>query len=291
MIYILAIAISVLIVYGIYLILVGFFKLPIRIKSIPKAVISNKNVNKKSFINGYIDFVALKAVPYIRLNKLQRTELETLLNDTGISPELHIAKISVTSITVAIIGLLSLTLNTYIGIILLIYSLYMYNKLNKKAMQSYTRKRKLLEAELPRFVAFIEQKINFGDTNVIDILNEYRMTDNELFSLEIEKTITDMQTSSYEHGLLSFNKRINSGLLSMVIRGLIALVRGEEQGFYFKMLKKDFNIMENNELKMKSERKTKKIDRYNGLLILSLIIILMTPLVITIYESFIKMFS
>ena len=66
------------------------------------------------------------------------------------------------------------------------------------------------------------------------------------FGAELDQTIADMKTGNYENALIHFETRIGSPMLSDVIRGLIGVLRGDDQRMYFKMICFDMRQIEQN---------------------------------------------
>ena len=62
--------------------------------------------------------------------------------------------------------------------------------------------------------------------------------------------------------LLKMEKRINSPLMSDVIRGLIGILRGDDQRVYFKMLTFDMRQLEQNNLKKESMKRPQAMQKY-----------------------------
>ena len=71
-----------------------------------------------------------------------------------------------------------------------------------------------------------------------------------------------MKTGNYENALLKMEKRINSPLMSDVIRGLIGVLRGDDQRVYFKMLTFDMRQLEQNNLKKEAMKRPQAMQKY-----------------------------
>lgn len=86
---------------------------------------------------------------------------------------------------------------------------------------------------------------------MLKILTSYRRVAGKDFGAELDQTIADMKTGNYENALIHFETRIGSPMLSDVIRGLIGVLRGDDQRMYFKMICFDMRQIEQNNLKRK----------------------------------------
>ena len=69
----------------------------------------------------------------------------------------------------------------------------------------------------------------------------------------------DMRSSSYEAALTRFEARLNSPMLSDVVRGLIGVLRGDDSTVYFQMLAHDFKALELQRLKSRAQKIPPKI--------------------------------
>lgn len=281
---------TVLVVIGVYSLLVGFWRQPIKQKALQG--VSTKKTKARVLDTLFLN-IAKKIAPVVKLNSFTRVKLARALESiqSPLSPEEYTANIIVSTGAMIALGLLAGIISIYISIAIFIYVYLTYSKHSKRVFYLYYNKRNEIEAELPRFVAFVDQKLDMKDTNVLAILEEYKLTDNLAFVTELEHTLADMHTSSFENGLLRLSQRISSEQLTMVVRGLLGLVRGEEQGIYFKMLKNDLNKLEINALKSKALQRQKKISRYSFMLLAALLITIITPLAIVIVDSFSKLFG
>lgn len=128
----------------------------------------------------------------------------------------------------------------------------------QKADERLKAKRDEIEAQLPRLVATIEQELKSG-RNVVGMLERFRMNAGESLSGELDILIADMRSSNYEAALTRFESRINSPMLSDVVRGLIGVLRGDDSAVYFQMLSHDFKQIELQRLKAEAQKIPPKI--------------------------------
>lgn len=84
-----------------------------------------------------------------------------------------------------------------------------------------------------------------------------------------------MTTSTLAHmtALLRFEHRVNSPMLSDVVRGLIGTLRGDDQQIYFKMLSIDMRQLELDNLKKEAGKRPAKMQRYSMLMLLCILLI------------------
>ena len=104
---------------------------------------------------------------------------------------------------------------------------------------------------------------------VVPYVTEERRPGAEKF----EQTIADMKTGNYENALLNMESRINSPLMSDVIRGLIGVLRGDDQRVYFKMLTFDMRQMEQNNLKKEAMKRPQAMQKYCMFMMMCILLI------------------
>ena len=139
------------------------------------------------------------------------------------------------------------------------------------------KRRKVIEAEIPRFALTIGQNLE-NDRDVLKILTSYRRVAGKDFGAELDQTIADMKTGNYENALIHFETRIGSPMLSDVIRGLVGVLRGDDQRMYFKMICFDMRQIEQNNLKKEAAKRPKAIQRYSMMMLICIMIIYLVVL-------------
>ena len=146
------------------------------------------------------------------------------------------------------------------------------------------KRRKLIEGEIPRFALTVGQSLE-NDRDVLKILTSYRRVAGKDFGAELDQTIADMKTGNYENALIRFETRIGSPMLSDVIRGLIGVLRGDDQRMYFKMITFDMRQIEQNNLKKEAAKRPKKIQRYSMMMLICIMIIYLVVLCTEVMSS------
>ena len=94
-----------------------------------------------------------------------------------------------------------------------------------------------------------------------------------------------LETGNYENALIRFETRIGSPMLSDVIRGLIGVLRGDDQRMYFKMITFDMRQIEQNNLKKEAAKRPKKIQRYSMMMLICIMIIYLVVLCTEVMSS------
>ena len=74
------------------------------------------------------------------------------------------------------------------------------------------KRKKVIEAEIPRFALTIAQNLE-NDRDVLKILAAYRRVAGKEFGMELDQTVADMKTGNYENALIRFESRMGSTML------------------------------------------------------------------------------
>jgi len=137
-------------------------------------------------------------------------------------------------------GIPLLALSPAIGVIgIVIVFWQVYSQQGKKLKQELEKRKWLIERELPQFSGTIRQSLN-STHDVIAILESYRKVCGASLQSEIDRTLNDMKTGNPERALKALESRVNSAELSQLTRGLIGVMRGDDQRIYFDMLTDEY---------------------------------------------------
>ncbi|SKC73419.1 hypothetical protein SAMN02194393_02721 [Maledivibacter halophilus] len=99
-----------------------------------------------------------------------------------------------------------------------------------------------------------------------------------------------MKTGNVESALTRFETRIGSSMLSDVVRGLIGVIRGDNNVVYFQMLSHDFKQLELQRLKSEVMKRPGKIRRYSMLMLGCFIVMYLTVMMLQIVENMGRLF-
>ena len=155
-----------------------------------------------------------------------------------------------------------------------------YFKESGRPAERMRERREAVERELPRFVATISQDLK-NSRDVLAILEGFKKNTGDIFKGELDILTADMRSGSYEAALTRFEARLDSPLLSDVVRGLIGVLRGDDSAAYFQLLSHDFKQMELQRLKKEAQKIPPKIRIFSFLMLLCF---LMTYMAIIGYE-------
>ena len=245
-----------------------------------------QGVKREILAEVYLTKIAGLLAPLLKLDRLKRNKLQSALHIAGVelTPEVYTAKAWVTAGAAGLCSLpmafvMPLMVPLLVGLAVALWFSTYY------AVFDYVRKRrKLIEAEIPRFALTIGQNLE-NDRDVLKILTSYRRVAGRDYGAELDQTIADMITSNYENALLHFETRIGSPMLSDVVRGLVGVLRGDDQRMYFKMICFDMRQIEQNNLKKEAAKRPKKIQRYSMMMLICSMIIYLVVLCTEVLSS------
>jgi hypothetical protein len=164
-----------------------------------------------------------------------------------------------------------------------------YFKEIRSAEDAVKERREDIEYELARFVATLTQEFK-ASRNVLTILETYKLNAGPSYKKELEITVADMKSGSYESALTRFEARIGSSKLSDVIRGLIGVLRGDDGVVYFRMLTHDLKQMEIQRLKTLAMKRPGKIRKYSFAMLFCFMLMYLSVMFIEIISTLGKMF-
>ena len=271
---------------ALYYLTCAFADVPTRKTTRMMLLAQRQGKRRENIFDVYAAKVSSKIAPYVRLDKMKRASLERTLKIAGnsLTPECYVAKAWVIAGTVALCAvpmafLIPLMVPVLIGLAVALWFSTYYT-----AFDYVKKRRKRIEKEIPRFALSIGQSLE-NDRDVLKILTSYRRIAGKEFGAELDQTIADMKTGNYEQALLHLEARVDSPLLSDVTRGLIGVLRGDDQRMYFQMITFDMRQIEQNDLKKEAAKRPRLIQRYSMMMLLCIIMIYMVVLCVEVFDS------
>lgn len=249
---------------GLYFILADALKVPTLATT--KAVIAVTRREKKQVksLEAIIFDLAVKLSKYIRLGDYKKRKMTATLKsaDVNLSPEVYTAKAIVKAVLILAFIIPCLAFLPILAPVVIFLAVAMFFKDYKAADEIVKKKRDAIENELPRFVNTLTQELK-ASRDILSFLETYQKHAGDAFRTELEITIADMKSGSHETALTRFEARMGSSQLSDVIRGLIAVMRGDNGVVYFQMLAHDLKQLEIQKLKMIAMKRPGKIKKYS----------------------------
>ena len=273
---------------------VAFYNLICAFKDIPTVRASRIMLNgtrehdsgNQNLFHVYLDKAANALSPLLHLDNVKREKLALTLSIAGIdmTPETYTMKALLSALLTFFAGLFFCLLVPLTGFMIMALSILVWFAMYQKAFDTVTKKKKLIERELPRFATSLQQSLTL-DRDVLKMLVSYRRIAGPYLSQELDTTIADMRTGNYESALLRFQNRVGSNMLSDIIRGLIGTLRGDDQQMYFKMLVFDMRQVEQSMLRKEAQKRPKQMQKYSMLMLLCILLIYVVVLSVQVIES------
>lgn len=276
---------------GMFFIAADILKLP-RL-STEKALLSAGRAERKQMKSLDALFLswAIKLSRYIHMDEYKRSHLARMLNAAGMdmTPEVFTAYTIVKPCAMLLLAIPCLIVFPLLALVVVVLAILTYFKESRKAEEKVSERRDKIEAELPRFVATIEQELA-SNRDVLTILENYKNHAVAEFAAELDVLTADMRSSSYEAALVRFEGRIASPMLSDITRGLIGVLRGDNGRLYFQMLSHDLKQQELQRLKAKAAKIPPKIRVFSFIMLACFMLTYIVVLAMVILDSMALLF-
>lgn len=290
-------SVLLLLLFGGFLFL-GMFFLAADLLKVPymkteKALLDTGRNNKKgsAAFDAFLLQGAMRLSHVIRMDEYRKSRMKNVLKATGIkmTPEVYQAY-ALTKAGLLMAGIIPcLLLFPLLTPIVVFLAVMVYFKEIQRADEMLKSKRKSIEDELPRFVANLEQELQ-NNRDVLSMVENFRKNAGTEFGEELGGLAADMRSSSYEAALTRFEARLNSPMLSDVVRGLIGVLRGDNSVVYFQMLAHDFKQIELQKLKSEAQKIPPKIRFFSFLMLMCFLLTYLAIIVFEIIKSLGGMF-
>jgi archaeal flagellar protein FlaJ len=282
---------GILLAFGLFFILADVLKLPYL--STAKAMLSTTRAEKKAAksIETYLIKWAVKLSKYIRMDEYRRSRMQNILKATGMNmtPEVYQAYAFVKCGAILLGVIPCLLVFPLLAPVVVFLAVMIYFKETRRADEKLKVKRDEIENELPRFVANVEQELK-NSRDVLSIIENFKKNAGAVFAGELDILAADMRSSSYEAALTRFEARLNSPMLSDVVRGLIGVLRGDDSAVYFQMLAHDFKQLELQKLKSEAQKIPPKIRVFSFIMLLCFLLTYLAIIAFEILKSLGGMF-
>jgi len=282
---------GILLAFGLFFILTDVLKLPYL--SAAKAMLNTTRAEKKAAksIETYLMTWAVKLSKYIRMDEYRRSRMKNILKATGMNmiPEVYQAYAFVKCGAILLGVIPCLLVFPLLAPVVVFLAVMIYFKETRRADEKLKVKRDEIENELPRFVANVEQELK-NSRDVLSIIENFKKNAGAAFAGELDILAADMRSSSYEAALTRFEARLNSPMLSDVVRGLIGVLRGDDSAIYFQMLAHDFKQLELQKLKSEAQKIPPKIRVFSFIMLLCFLLTYLAIIAFEILKSLGGMF-
>ena len=276
---------------GLFFITADILKLP-RL-STEKALLSAGKAESKRMKSLDALFLgwAIKLSKLIHMDEYKRSRMLRTLNAAGLdmTPEVYTAYTIVKPCAMLLLAIPCLIIFPLLALVVVVLAILVYFKESRKADEKVAERRDKIEAELPRFVATIEQELA-SSRDVLTILENYKRHAGPEFAAELDILAADMRSSSYEAALVRFEGRIASPMLSDITRGLIGVLRGDDGRLYFQMLSHDLKQQELQRLKARAAKIPPKIRVFSFIMLACFMLTYVVVLAMVILDSMALLF-
>lgn len=272
-----------LVTLGAYLIVADRLKLAShKVKKVSRTFSEYKD--KSNGLDVIIESLAGKLAAYLPMDNYKRKKLAADLRslNINITPELYQAIAIVKSGLLLLLAVILLFFLPVLSFGLIGFAIILYFKNDSDLKEKLQKKREEIQNELPRFACTINQELK-SSRDVLAILSNYKKNAGDSMRNELDITVADMRSGNYEAALLRFEGRISIAALSDITRGLIGVLRGDNNTGYFEMLSHDLDILEVQRLENIAMRQPGKIKKYLLMLLICTLVMYLTILFVYAY--------
>ena len=152
--------------------------------------------NEKLF-DVYLTKIAAKLSPLLKLDSIKKSRLALTLDIAGIplTPECYTMKAFLTAFATGLLGIPFFMIMPLMGLLIIGLAVMVWFSTYYKAFDLVKKRRRLIEAELPRFAVSIQQGLA-TDRDVLKLLISYRRIAGPHLGQELDTTVADMRTGN-----------------------------------------------------------------------------------------------
>lgn len=250
-------AISLLLAFGLYQVAGDFISGPS--KKARKAVLAMKKT-KVTAIEAITTPIAQFICKFVKLDADRKNLLQRKLYSAELpyTPEYFVANAIAESLFIATFAIPTYFVHPLLSLVFIVLGISVYFKDMQELDSIIGKKAEIIDSQLVLFASTIKQQLSTS-RDVMKILQSFRKICSGEFMHELDKTIAEMKTGNYETALRNLEQRIPSMGLSEIVRGLQAVMRGDDQRGYFEMLTHDLSVKAKEELKRAALKRPEKI--------------------------------
>jgi hypothetical protein len=288
MVVLLELLVVILVFFGLYFLLTEFIVLP--------TVQSKKAINflvqeKISLSDQFVIPLANRLEHSIQLDNIRKATLKTKLYSAELNctPEYYVARAIATGLIFVIGAIPCFIISPIISVACIMLGIMVYFHEIGQVDEIIKKKRESIEGELVLFVTTIKQSLTTS-RDVLHILNNFRKICSDNFRKELDITIADMKTGSYEDALKRFEERISSAELSEIVSGLQAVMRGDDQTVYFEILAHDLMAKNRERLKREAIHRPEKMQPISYLMMFCFMAMFIYGIIMQVYDTMKNLF-
>ncbi len=280
---------SFLLSYGLYQLVCDYISAPS--KKARRAVLAMKKT-KVTPVEAITTPIAQFLCRFIRLDNDRKTLLQKKLYSAEIpyTPEYFVATALAEAFFIGAFAIPSFFLFPIVGIVFVVLGISVYFKNMQELDKIIGKKAEVIDGQLVLFSSTIKQQLSTS-RDVMKILQSFRKICAPEFTHELDKTVAEMKTGNYETALRNLEQRIPSIGLSEIIRGLLAVMRGDDQRGYFEMLTHDLTVKAKEDLKRAALKRPEKIKPATVSMLCAFILMYMYVVIYMVSEQLMTLFK
>ena len=270
----LRIIIGILCGLGIFLILLDLYGIPYMKTSKAIESLAKKQTEKTSGLDVVLGNLASWIAARIRINDFKRTQLEADLvtAQMDITPEMHTANAIVKALIIGVFAIPVYFVMPLLCPVILFLAVFLYRRELKSVGFRIKEKRSKLEFELPRLVFTIEKTLRHN-RDVLYMLESYMKNAGKEMRHELGITVADMKSGNYEAAITRLESRVGSSMMSDVCRGLIGIIRGDDNLMYWSSLSIKFADIQRQQLRIEAQKVPRKVKRLSMCLLVCFMLV------------------
>lgn len=271
---------------GLFLVLVDVYKIPYMKTSKAVKSLSSKQKVKTSGLDVWLGNLASWLAKRIRINEFKRVQLEADLQTAQIeiTPEMFKANAIVKALLIGVFAVPVLFIFPLLCPVIIFLAIFLYSREMKSIGNRIKEKRQKIENELPRLVFTIEKTLTHN-RDVLYMLESYEKNAGPEMKHELGITIADMKSGNYEAAITRLEARVGSSMMSDVCRGLIGILRGDDNGLYWTSLSLKFNDIQRQQLRLEAQKVPRKVKRLSMCLLICFMLIYVVVILQQIMDS------
>ena len=271
---------------GLFLVLVDVYKIPYMKTSKAVKSLSSKQKVKTSGLDVWLGNLASWLAKRIRINEFKRVQLEADLQTAQIeiTPEMFKANAIVKALLIGVFAIPVLFIFPLLCPVIIFLAIFLYSREMKSIGNRIKEKRQKIENELPRLVFTIEKTLTHN-RDVLYMLESYEKNAGPEMKHELGITIADMKSGNYEAAITRLEARVGSSMMSDVCRGLIGILRGDDNGLYWTSLSLKFNDIQRQQLRLEAQKVPRKVKRLSMCLLICFMLIYVVVILQQIMDS------
>lgn len=271
---------------GLFLVLVDVYKIPYMKTSKAVKSLSSKQKVKTSGLDVWLGNLASWLSKRIKINEFKRVQLEADLQTAQIeiTPEMFKANAIVKALLIGVFAIPVLFIFPLLCPVIIFLAIFLYSREMKSIGNRIKEKRQKIENELPRLVFTIEKTLTHN-RDVLYMLESYEKNAGPEMKHELGITIADMKSGNYEAAITRLEARVGSSMMSDVCRGLIGILRGDDNGLYWTSLSLKFNDIQRQQLRLEAQKVPRKVKRLSMCLLICFMLIYVVVILQQIMDS------